>query len=156
MAYTTYRHSFMEGDSRGRHRPRRFRARARRLTFRGKPRPVRRHRIFAGVCGGLAEHLDISPIMLRLACIGALVIPPVGVLTVLTYIFLTLWMPPQHAVAYHSPFEEPVNHHDFQQAPEVAMGQLEDQYADIERRIQQLEDIVTSKEFDLKRKFDNL
>ncbi|CAM2008242.1 PspC domain-containing protein [Acanthopleuribacter pedis] len=156
MAYTTYRHQFMEGDSRRASRSRRYRARGKRLMFRGRPRPVRRHRIFAGVCGGLAEHLDISPIMLRLAAIGTLVLPPLGALAVLTYIFLTLWMPPQHAVTYDGPFEEPISKDEYHQTPAIAMSQLEDQYADIERRIQQLEDIVTSKEFDLKRKFDNL
>ena len=152
MAYTTYRHSFMEGDSRGRHRPRRFRARARRLTFRAQTpsrsssphfcrclrRTRRAPRHFAHYAPPRLHWCPGDPTHRRAHRPHLHSSNPVDAA--------------QHAVAYHSPFEEPVNHHDFQQAPEVAMGQLEDQYADIERRIQQLEDIVTSNEFDLKRK----
>lgn len=155
MAYSTCRHSFMEGNSSRRTRSRRYQVGGRRLMFRGRPRPIRRKRVVAGVCGGLAEHLDVSPLMLRFGFVVAFAFPPLGVLGLLTYVFLTLWMPPQHAVSYDSPFEDPVSY-DFQQTPEIALTQLEEQYADIERRIQQLEDIVTSKEFDLKRKFENL
>jgi len=55
------------------------------------------NRIVAGVCAGLADYLQVDPVIIRLIFVVLTFVPPIGPLTVLAYGVLWLLMPPAEA-----------------------------------------------------------
>ncbi len=54
----------------------------------------RRHRMIAGVVGGIAEYFDVDPTILRvIVVVVSLVLPPMLLIDVLLYIALVLIIP---------------------------------------------------------------
>lgn len=114
------------------------------------------NRAIAGVCGGLAEHFDVSVTWLRIGFLASLVFT--SGLSALFYVACIFIMPR----ADGQPRSRRTRRH--KQAPprpfyrtrEEAMDDLNDQFNTIEHRIRTLEDLVTSREYVLKRKFDEL
>lgn len=53
----------------------------------------RQERILFGVCGGLAEHFNVDPTIVRVAFVVVALIPPVSALSLLGYPLLAVIMP---------------------------------------------------------------
>ena len=115
----------------------------------------KKDRVFAGVCGGLGEHFGVSTTWLRVGfIIGSLltsfVVPAL-------YILCIILMPqegtpvPVHRRRKAKPVEMPKFRN-----REEAINHLSDQFERIEAKIRKMEDYVTSKEYVLKRKFEDL
>lgn len=55
----------------------------------------RRHKVIFGVCGGIAEQLDVSPLWVRIATVaGAILVPGVSIWPIVAlYVGLGLLLP---------------------------------------------------------------
>jgi len=126
-------------------------------------RRSRRDRVFAGVCGGLAEHFDINANLLRAGFVLGTILTS-GLFVPLVYVICIFVMPTADG-EYAGPCaysrdkskargrrKTRVGHQE--QAPN--MDALYSQYDDVEAKIRKLEDYVTSKEYVLKRQFEEL
>lgn len=114
-----------------------------------------RNRVFAGVCGGLAEHFDVSANWLR---VGFIIGTPLTYfLAPLLYVACILLMPSAYG-RRQSGDAGPVVPPPIPKfaTEDDAMRHLDGQFDEIEARIRELEDHVTSREYVLKRKFDEL
>ncbi len=116
----------------------------------------RNDKVFSGLCGGLSEHFGISSFWLRVGfIIGTIITFPVIPIIYLLCVFL---IPLESS--YHG------SHTERRRARkravprfrnrEEAMSHLNSQMDLIEDKICKLEDHVTSKEYVLKRKFEDL
>ena len=133
------------------------------------PRPMSRSgkayrsvtdKMLAGVCGGLAEHFNVSSTWLRLGfLVGGLFQPPV---VLIAYVIAAFAMPhPEGHVRSRRRFrrrgraceadmpQEPPQ-------PRVSMDDVAYQLDLIEAKVRAMEDRVTSKEYILRRKFEEL
>lgn len=116
-------------------------------------------RWLAGVCGGLAAAFNLSPTVLRVGIIISLIIWPVFPLVFISYIALALWMAPgtsSSMSASESDYLSDMPRWQDYKTPDEALCELNHQFETIEERIRGLEDLVTSKEFILNKKFENL
>lgn len=105
-----------------------------------------RNGVIFGVCRGLAEHLDISVGCTRFVCVMALIFTgfwPVGA----AYIVAALLMKPEPALALESAEEEDF-YASYTHSREVAMGRLRRTFDRLDRRLQRMENIVTSRNYD--------
>ena len=107
-------------------------------------------KVFAGVCGGLGAHLDINSNWIRLAFIISCTAPPLP----LVYLLCIFLMPSARAAARAARTTPPPIPNFYSE--EEALSHLDGTYDEIEARIRRLEDHVTSREYVLKRKFDDL
>ncbi|MBW1698586.1 MAG: envelope stress response membrane protein PspC [Deltaproteobacteria bacterium] len=104
-----------------------------------------RNGIIMGVCRGLAEYFNFSVFWVRVIFLGLLIFTgfwPVGVL----YLVAALVMKPEPVIPIHTEaereFYDSYTHSRYQ-----AAKRLKRKYESLRRRIQRLEDIVTSPEF---------
>lgn len=111
------------------------------------------NKIIAGVCAGLGVHFGISPNVMRgLVMLGFLINPP---LVIIFYVVGVFTIPLENAAGRASDFPPPP-------PPDAADSGAQDLndlmaiFDKIEDRIKILEDRVTSKEYILRRKFENL
>ncbi len=122
-----------------------YRIRLYRDTERGK---------VAGVCAGLANYFDIRVKFVRLAIILAMVFGfflPVLV----TYILMALLRKPMPTQLFASEKEE----HFWRTvsvSPNLSVSELRKRFRGLDRRLSDIENRVTSDEFDLRRKFRDL
>ena len=121
----------------------------------GKVNRSQRDKVFAGVCGGLAEHFDVSSTWLRVGfIIGAVTTFPV---VPIIYIICIFVMPQAggsrraRAAAWDEvpPPPPPAQ-------SQTTMDEVNEKFALIDAKIRLMEDYVTSKEYILKRKFEDL
>lgn len=113
----------------------------------------RHNRLVMGVCGGLAEHIDMNATALRvLAFFAILLTLPWGLLV---YFIVGLVLKPEPEVNFGSYEEEELWHQQID-APEVAMERVKRRFEQLDRRLQRMESIVTSRNFDLENEFKNL
>lgn len=112
-------------------------------------------RVFAGVCGGLAEHIDVSSTWLRIGMVAATVMT--SGIAAFFYIACIFIMPRGDGQpSRRRSRRQKTASRPFYRSREEAMVDLNDQFNTIERRIRNLEDLVTSREYVLKRKFEEL
>lgn len=112
----------------------------------------RSDKVFCGVIGGLATYFDVSSFWIRFAAI-------VLQMTFVPYLFLIyiaacFIMPKEVSAVSQSKSDA----YDLPPLPKVptSTSELENQFNKIEHKIRQLEDYVTSREFALNRKFEDL
>lgn len=109
-----------------------------------------------GVCAGLADYFGIEVWLVRLLAISGLIFA--GFLTLILYLaaWLLLDKKPQEADLVQPPPQ--MKEHGWQQGatPAQALDQLARQFADLDRRLQRLEQWVTSDEGRLARDIDRL
>ncbi len=123
-----------------------------------------RDRAAFGVCGGLAEHFQISSLWLRLGFVAGTIFS--GGIAPLLYFICIFIMPREDLVRdCVPPLPEDARGRRFQrrtqqrptfESREEAASALHSQFDSIEEKIRRMEDYVTSKEYVLKRKFENL
>jgi len=106
-------------------------------------------RVIFGICGGIAEYMDVSSFWVRVIFIVLQF--TVAPIMILLYIVARFLMPAA------MPDVETLEHEieSLRDQP-VDLAVLEKQFDLIESKVRILEDYVTSKEFILKRKFENL
>jgi phage shock protein C len=109
--------------------------------------------ILAGVCAGIADYFGIEPIIVRLGFVVALLLffPP----TVLIYIILALALRPMPR-ALHASAEDEQFWRGVATAPDDTVQRLDRRFAGLEERLRRMEREVTSRDFDLHRKFRDL
>ncbi len=111
------------------------------------------HGYLAGVCAGIAQYFGIEPILVRLGFV-------VGLLffffpAVIGYIVLAIALKPRPPSLYASEAEESF-WRGVATAPDDTLHKIRSRFADLERRLRAMEGQVTSKDFDLHRKFREL
>ena len=125
-------------------------------TYRQRLYRSRRDKVFSGLCGGMAEYYGVSAGMLRFVVIlGAVFTFPAVPLFYLIMVFL---VPLEGSDAWHKREtrayrEEPTPKF---RNNEEAMSYLNHQFDIIESKVRRMEDVVTSKDYVLERKFQNL
>jgi len=106
--------------------------------------------ILLGVCRGLAEHFSLSVFGVRCLVLIALLFTgfwPV----LLSYIVAALLLKPKPAVPFRSDGEAEF-YHSYVESRGMALRRLRRAFDDLQNRIQRVESIVTSREFDWNRR----
>lgn len=129
----------------------------------------RKDKVFAGVCGGLAEHFGVSATWLRIGFIVGSFLTSFSLVPIL-YLVCLIVMPIEptgyaRQAASNQGSERHRRHHGtgsgnaatsrFQNREE-AFAFLHQQFDRIEQKVRRMEDHVTSKEYVLRRKFEEL
>lgn len=112
----------------------------------------------AGVCAGIADHFDFAPWVIRLIFIGCFFI--FGSLAVIAYIAGWVLMSPRQEDSLES-FEYDENRHSYQrknmfkhtQSPSTRLKRAQDRIDSLLHRVANIEAYVTSRQFELNRKF---
>jgi len=107
--------------------------------------------VILGVCRGVAEYFDFSVFWVRLVALAFLIFtcfwPAVGI-----YFLAALIMKPGPVIPLHTD-EEKEFYDSYAQSRHGAAQRLRRKFENLKRRIQRLEDIVTSPEFDWEDRF---
>lgn len=128
-----------------------------RRRYRGHILRSRQDKVFWGVCGGLAEHFEMSSTWIRAGFIIATLFVPQ--FTIPAYIVARFLMPDTARVDLppipnQDEWESKHSHSTMSESQK--MTTLKMQFEDIDHRIRRMEDLVTSKEFLLRKKFEEL
>jgi phage shock protein C len=110
-----------------------------------------RRGVILGVCRGLAEYFDLSVFWIRTICVALLIFTgfwPVGAL----YLLAALVMKPEPVIPISSDAEREF-YDSYIHSKNRAAHRLKRKYESLKRRIQRIEDIVTSPEFDWEDRF---
>lgn len=105
-----------------------------------------RRGMILGVCRGLAEYFDLSVFWVRTVCLALLIFTgfwPIGAL----YLLAALVMKPEPVIPIRTD-EEREFYDSYVHSRRSAAYRLKRKSENLKRRIQRLEDIVTSPEFD--------
>lgn len=121
-------------------------------THRGGPYRSR-HGLIFGVCRGIAENLDFSVIGLRIILvIGSLM---TGVWPgVFVYIIAALIMKPEPVVPFESDSDAEF-YSSYSANRSMALYRLKESFDNLDRRIQRMESIVTSPDYDWDERLKN-
>ena len=118
----------------------------------------RKDKVIAGVCGGLAEHFSISSFWLRAGFILGTILSG-GAAVPILYV-ICIFLMPAHGVAQATGATKPPPIPKQQKTRfrnrDEAMEMLKESFESIERKVRQMEDHVTSKDYVLRRKFEDL
>jgi phage shock protein C len=111
-----------------------------------------RHGYILGVCRGLAEYWNLSVFWTRVLAVVMMPItgfwPVVGL-----YILTALVMKPEPVVPIETE-EEGEFYNSFASSRSMAIHRLKRTFDNLDRRIQRIEDIVTSREYDWNRRMN--
>ena len=108
--------------------------------------------ILLGVCKGLAEHFDFSVFWTRFIFVGFLLFTGIWPIAGL-YIIAALLMKPEPVVKFNS-VDDQEFYSSFTASRPMALHRLKKTYDNLDRRLRQMEDIVTDREFDWDRRFN--
>jgi phage shock protein C len=101
--------------------------------------------LILGVCRGVAEYFGFSVFWIRAAAVLLLFLTGLWPMTGI-YFLAGLIMKPEPALPLLNE-EEREFYHDYLHSPRAAASRLKRRYEDLERRIERMEDKVTSREF---------
>jgi phage shock protein C len=107
-----------------------------------------RRGIIFGVCRGLAEHFNFSVFWTRVLVLILFLFTgfwPVGLL----YLVAGLLLQPEPVIPLENKSDEEF-YHSYTRSRSSAIARIKSKFDNIDRRIQRMEDTVTSKEFDFK------
>ena len=108
--------------------------------------------VLFGVCGGVAERLDISTFWTRAAVLAAFIFTgfwPVGA----AYLVAALLMKPAPVVPFES-VDDAEFYNSYAGSRSMAVGRIKRTYDSLDRRIQRMESIVTGKNYDWDRRMN--
>jgi len=107
--------------------------------------------VFLGVCKGIAEYFDLSVFWIRMALVIVFIFsgfwPVIGV-----YLVAAFFMKPQPVKPINSE-EEREFYDSYVHSPKTAAQRLKKKFEDLERRIRNMEDKVTGREYEWERRF---
>jgi phage shock protein C len=117
-----------------------------------KARGVYRSRdgMFAGVCKGIAEYLDFSVFWTRVLAIVACLFTGFWPVIVL-YVIAALLMKPEPVMPL-STDEDAEFYHSYAASREMALNRLKNTFDRLNRRLQRLEHVITTREYDWERR----
>lgn len=105
-----------------------------------------------GVCRGLADHFDFPVFWVRMALVVMFIFsgfwPVIGV-----YLIAAFIMKPEPVKPIASD-EEREFYHSYVNSPKSAAERLKRKFRELDRRIRRMEDEVTGREYEWKRRFD--
>jgi len=107
----------------------------------------------AGVCAGVADHLGVEPILVRLVavlCLIFFILP-----TIVAYVAFALVLKPRPPALFASADEESF-FRGLRSDPGSTLRGIRERFGRLERRLARAEALVTSDEFDLRRRFRDL
>lgn len=110
-----------------------------------------RNGVILGVCRGIGEYFDFSVFWVRMIILALLLFTgfwPIGAL----YLLAALLMKLEPVIPIHSD-EEQEFYDGYVHSSRQAVNRLKRKYQNLKRRIQRMEDIVTSPEFDWEDRF---
>lgn len=130
--------------------------------FTSSPNPTtfrrsRTNRVWAGVCGGIAERFGWDPVLVRLLTVLAFFFVA-GPLIFVAYIVIWMITPSRNPAEYtaaRDPDEEAF-WRSVSDRPKATFGSLKYTFMDLEERLQTLERNVTSDEWRLRKEFRDL
>ena len=111
-----------------------------------------RNGLILGVCRGLADSFDLKVFWIRVIFICLLLASGIWPM-LLIYLVATLIMKPE-PVRPLGTEEEKEFYDSYTESRRRAASRIKRRYADLERRIRRMEDVVTTREFDWERKFN--
>ncbi len=120
-------------------------------TRRGGPYRSRNSMIF-GVCAGLAEYFGITPFWIRIATVMLFLMTGIWPTLILYFVAAALMKP--------SPVRPFENTHEkdfydaYTRAPRYTIQHIHEKFTNLDRRIQRMEDIVTTRAYDWDRKMN--
>ena len=109
-----------------------------------------RRGVILGVCRGVAEYFGFSVFWVRVAAVLLLLLTGLWPMTGI-YFLAALIMKPEPTLPFVNE-EERDFYHDYLHSPRGAVSTLKRRYEDLERRIERMEDRVTSREFEWENK----
>jgi phage shock protein C len=115
----------------------------------------RKERVWAGVCGGIAERFGWDPIVVRLLTVASFFLFA-GPLIIVAYILMILLVPKAPRSYGHLEPDEEAFWRGVSDRPRRTYSGLKYTFMDLEDRLQTLERNVTSDEWRLRREFRNL
>ena len=112
-----------------------------------------RNGIILGVCKGLAEHFDFSVFWTRV--IGLIFLFVVGILPAIgLYLLAALLMKPEPVIPVENSAEKEF-YDSYTYSKHGAIQRLRRRFENLQRRIQRMEHIVTSTEYDWEKRLNN-
>ncbi len=105
-----------------------------------------------GVCKGLARHTDISVFWVRMIAVLAFLLTGIWPVVIL-YFVAGLLMPLEPVVPFGSEADEEF-YNSYANSRRMAVHRLKRTYDSLERRIRRMEDIVTARDYDWKRRLE--
>ena len=110
--------------------------------------------VCSGVCGGIAEHFDFAPWGVRLIfMVLALVTSFIPMLIIYCILCMTMKKAPPHAFEN---YEEEEFWNMYQASRSDALRKIHRTFERLDKRMQRMESIVTSPEFELEEQYRNL
>lgn len=109
--------------------------------------------LVAGVCSGIADFVGLRPVQVRLLLVLALVF--FFVPAILAYLALAVLLPAKPPGLYPGE-EEAAFWQGVRVAPERTLQSLRARFAGFERRLAEIERLVASEEYELRRKFRDI
>ncbi len=109
--------------------------------------------LILGVCKGLAEHFDFSVFWTRVIALIFLfvagILPAIGL-----YLLAALLMKPKPVIPFKNSAEKEF-YDSYTYSRQGAVERLKRRFENLQRRIQRMEDIVTSTEYDWENRLNN-
>jgi len=109
-------------------------------------RRIPEHGVVAGVCAGIAEYFDWNVRLLRAVLVISFVISGFFPIVVA---YCVLWYVMEPARVSSQTFDAPTR-------PAPSMGDIKSRFARLDERLQNIEECVTDREFDLRRELKKL
>jgi len=122
-------------------------------TWNGHGRGIYRSRsgVVMGVCKGLAQYFDLGVFWVRLIAVVAMVFtafwPVLGL-----YFLLAILMKPEPVLPLRDDSEREF-YESYTSSRSMAMGRLKRRFDDLDRRLQRMEHIVTSRDYEWEKRF---
>jgi phage shock protein C len=113
----------------------------------------RRHGIIGGVCAGLGAYFNIDPVLVRIGAILAAIFTPLSPFVIVGYIVALFVMPVKPDYGRAPTDEESKFWRGVSRRPEATFSNLKYRFRDLEARLQDIERVVTSDEWKLRRDF---
>ncbi len=109
-----------------------------------------RNSMISGVCAGLAEHFGISSFWVRIGAVIAFFVSS-GWPVVILYIVAAILMKPSPVRPFNNTSEKEF-YDAYTQAPKYTVKNIHEKFANLDRRIQRMEDIVTTRAYEWDRR----
>lgn len=113
-----------------------------------------RHGMIAGVCRGVAEHLDISVFWFRVIVVLVVFLSAIGIpFAIVFYIVAALLMKPEPIEPFASGADREF-YDSYMSSRPLAIDRLRRTYEALDRRVCRMESIVTSRDFQWRQKLE--
>lgn len=124
--------------------------------FTRSPNPHRlyknhRNKVISGVCAGFADYFNIDTVIVRIAAILLLIF--FTPFMIVGYIVAAIVMPPRPPAGRPTTEEEDQFWRGVSRRPEATFSNLKYRFRDLDERLQDIERVVTSNEWKLRRDF---